>query len=49
VRPTMPDAVTVASLAKARGAVGTEAAMIETSFEKFVLSPKAFIDFVTNL
>ena len=34
MRPTMPEAVTVALFAKARGAVGKEAAIIETSFDR---------------
>jgi hypothetical protein len=33
VRPTMPDVVTAALLAKDRGAVGTEAAITSTSDE----------------
>ncbi len=48
VRPTMPEAVTAKLFAKVRGAVGTEAARIETKFET-VLSPKALTDVVTNL
>ena len=40
----MPAAVTVASLAKVKGAVGTVAPPTETTFEKVVLNPKAFLD-----
>jgi hypothetical protein len=49
VRPTVPDAVTAALLANVRGAVGREAALIETSLEKLVLYPNAFLDSTLNL
>jgi hypothetical protein len=45
----MPEVVTAAMLARARGAVGTEAAKIVTSFEKVELNPKAFLDSTLNL
>jgi hypothetical protein len=46
----MPEAVTAASLAKVRGAVGTVArpTTTETIFE-VVLSPKALVDVTVNL
>ncbi len=49
MRPTIPDAVTIASFAKLRGEVGIEAARIETSFDGVRLSPKAFLDTTINL
>ena len=49
VRPTVPDDVTIGLLANVRGAVGTEAALIETSLEKLVLKPNAFLDSTLNL
>jgi hypothetical protein len=45
----MPDAVIIASFDKLRGAVGMEAARIETSFDGVRLSPKAFLDTTINL
>ena len=45
----MPEAVTAASFANSRGAVGKEAAIIETSFEKVILYPKAFSDASKNV
>jgi hypothetical protein len=49
VRPTVPDAVTAGLLANVWAAVGTEAALIETSLEKLVLYPNAFLDSTLNL
>jgi hypothetical protein len=48
MRPTMPEAVTVASFYKLRGAAGADAARIETSFDAVRLSPKAFLDTTVN-
>ena len=45
----MPEAVTAASFANSRGAVGTEAAMISTKFENVILYPKAFSDASKNV
>ena len=40
----MPEAVTTALFARASGSVGVLAFKMETSFEKVVLNPKAFLD-----
>ena len=47
--PTMPDAVTASLFYKVRGSVGGKAFIIETSFEKVVLNPKALFDSTLNL
>ncbi len=45
----MPEAVTTTSFVKARGAVGAEAALIETSFQYVVLNPQALFDFTLKV
>jgi hypothetical protein len=47
--PTIPDEVTATSFANKRGADGGDEFKIETSFEKVVLNPKAFLDYTLNL